>query len=71
MENPTEKIYKSRQSARNAVKKYRETTKEKNPEKYNEMLNYHRAYNKQYYKKMKEDRAKLAELLQKMNEILN
>jgi len=70
MENQVEKNYKTRECVRKAVKKYNNNVKEHNPEKYNDILNYHRAYNKQYYQKMKDDRAKLKDLLQKLNAIL-
>ena len=62
MEN--EKIYKTKSSTRKAVKKYTEGLKTKDPEKYQELLQFHRAYNKEYYRKLKEDRQKLMLLLQ-------
>ena len=66
MEVQTEKVYKSKQTVRDAMKRYRINIKENDPEKYNEKLKFHRAYNKEYYKKMKEDIAKLHELLEKL-----
>ena len=66
MEVQTEKIYKSKQTVREAMKRYRLNIKENDKEKYMEKLKFHRAYNKEYYKKMKEDIAKLHELLGKL-----
>ena len=65
-ETNTERIYKSKQCIRDAMKRYKDKLKTQQPEKYNKLLNYNRAYNKEYYRKFKEDRAKLHELLQKM-----
>ena len=66
MEVQTEKVYKSKQTVREAMKRYRLNIKENDKEKYMEKLKFHRAYNKEYYKKMKEDIAKLHELLEKL-----
>jgi hypothetical protein len=65
MENQTEKKLKTKPAIRNAVKKYTNGLKIKNPEKYNMLVDYHRAYNREYYKKLKEDRQKLKLLEQK------
>lgn len=67
MENQNTKTYKSKNSVRNAVKKYTEELKTKDPEKYQDLLNYHRAYNKEYYRKLKEDRQKLIQIMKQMN----
>ncbi len=67
MENQNTKSYKSKNSVRNAVKKYTEELKTKDPEKYQDLLNYHRAYNKEYYRKLKEDRQKLIQIMKQMN----
>ena len=64
MENQTDKVYKTKSCVRKAVKKYTEGLKEKNPEKYKELLIFHRAYNKEYYRKLKEDRARLTQMLE-------
>ena len=68
MENQTEKVYKSKSCVRKAVKKYTEGLKTKDPQKYEELLKFHRAYNKEYYRKLKEDRCKLQLLLQQKND---
>ena len=60
-----EKSYKSRQCVRDAMKRYKTRLKQEQPEVYTKILEYHRAKSKEYYKKIKEDRAKLKELLQK------
>jgi len=65
MENQTDKIYKSKKCVREAMIRYKKNMKENNPDKYNEVLKFHRAYNKQYYNKIKEERALLKQLLQK------
>ena len=56
MENQSEKTYKTKSSTRKAVKKYTDGLKIKDPEKYQELLQFHRAYKKEYYRKLKEDR---------------
>jgi hypothetical protein len=67
VENENEKTYKSKQCVRDAMKRYKDKLKTQEPEKYLKLLTYNRAYNKEYYRKFKEDRAKLHELLQKMS----
>ena len=67
MENQIEKTYKTSISVRKAVKKYTNGLKIKDPEKYQELLMFHRAYNKEYYRKLKEDRQRLVLLLQQQN----
>jgi len=69
MENQTEKVYKTKKCNRDAVKRYTNGLKAKEPERYNTLLNYHRAYNKNYYIKLKEDRQKLKLLLEQMNSV--
>ena len=66
MEVQAEKFYKSKQCVRDAMKKYKSNIKQNDPERYNEMLKFHRAYNKQYYNKVKEERAQLKLLLQQL-----
>ena len=69
MDNQTpEKQHKTKKCVRDAVKKYTEGLKTKDPEKYQKLLEFHRAYNKEYYKKLKEDRQKLKLLLQESNQ---
>ena len=46
----TERIYKSKQCVRDAMKRYKDKLKTQEPEKYNKLLNYNRAYNKEYYR---------------------
>ena len=67
MEIQTEKTYKTKPSVRTAVKKYTNGLKIKDPEKDQELLKFHRAYNKEYYRKLKEDRQKLMLLMQQNN----
>ena len=64
MDIQTERKCKTKETVRKAVKKYTEGLKTKDPEKYQELLKFHRAYNKEYYRKLKEDRQKLILLLQ-------
>ena len=64
METQDQQKRKTKESVRKAVKKYTEGLKTKDPIKYQELLNFHRAYNKEYYRKLKEDRQKLMLLLQ-------
>ena len=66
MEIQEEKIYKSKKTVRDAMKRYKSNIKENEPEKYNEILKFHRAYNKEYYKNIKAERAQLKQLLEQM-----
>jgi len=68
METQTEKQYKSKKCVRDAVKRYKENIKVSDPKKYSELVNFHRAYSKEYYKKIKEERAQLKAILQTLNE---
>jgi hypothetical protein len=64
MDNQAEKKYKTRKCVREAVSRYQKKLKES--DNFNDVLEARRAYNKEYYQKLKEDRAKLKELLSKM-----
>ena len=63
MEVQDEKIYKSKKTVREAMKRYKDRIKENEPEKYDNLLKFHRAYNKEYYNKIKAERAQLKQLL--------
>ena len=67
MEVQVEKTYKSKKSVREAMKRYKENMKENYPDKYNDLLKFHRAYNKEYYNKIKQERAQLKLLLEKIS----
>ena len=62
-------IYKTKPCVRKAVRKYQNKVKENEPEKYEDNRKYHISYNKMYYQKMKDDRAKLKQLLELIQEI--
>ena len=66
MEVQDEKIYKSKKTVREAMKRYKAHIKENEPEKYDNLLKFHRAYNKEYYKKIKAERAQLKQLLEQL-----
>ena len=66
-ETQTEKQHKSKKCVRDAVKRYKENIKVSDSKKYNELVNFHRAYSKEYYKKIKEERAQLKAILQTSN----
>ena len=68
MEILNERKNKRRDSVRKAVKKYTDGLKTNDPEKYQELIKYHREYNKLYYQKLKEDRRKLHQLLQQKSD---
>ena len=66
MEESEEKIYKSKKTVRDAMARYNKNIKENDPQKYNDKLQYHKEYNKAYYAKIKQERAQLKLLLQKL-----
>ena len=63
MENQTERIYKSKKCVREAVKRFKQNMKENDPEKYQEYIELHRAYNREYHQIVKTERAQLKVLL--------
>ena len=60
-----QKIYKTKENTRFAVKKYTNKIKE-DTQKYDEFKNYHRAYNKTYYNQLKNFKSQMI-LLQEKN----
>ena len=66
MEIEENKVYKSKKTVREAMVRYKNNMKENKPEQYNELLKFHRAYSKDYYRKIKEERAQLKQLLEKL-----
>ena len=68
MEIQDEKVYKTKKTVREAMKRYMENMKEDQykQDQYMKKTEYHKAYNKDYYKKIKEERAQLKQLLQQL-----
>ena len=66
MEIQDEKVYKTKKTVREAMKRYMDNMKENKQDQYMKKTEYHKAYNKDYYKKIKEERAQLKQLLQQL-----
>ena len=64
-ENET-KVYKSKKTVRDAVKKYTENLI-KDPEKCKRLREYHRAKSREYYQELKNARDKLRSLMPVVN----
>ena len=55
MEIQDEKVYKTKKTVREAMKRYMENMKENKQEQYMKKTEYHKAYNKYYYTKIQEE----------------
>ena len=66
MEIQDEKVYKTKKTVREAMKRYMDNMKENKQDQYMKKTEYHKAYNKDYYKKIKEERAQLKQLLEQI-----